>query len=281
MDEKKMISYEEFKQLDKEKKKELLIEFEEEMTVAELAKKWDVHPNNVYGMRSNLGVSQKYKQRKSKNTTTAKSDQNKEQKSNQLNEALHTTLSAFKPQNTELVEEISKESPEPLLKIEKLENKIDHVFNALKADIQRLNIQTEEQETKGITFQFNGKFTSKQLTKKLEKILLIIDDENSEFEVDFKLKEREQKEVIEVDSEENLVEQDKIEELRDELKTEFVDIVDSLKTELNSLQEELSQKNKLEKKYAEGYSALKSDKDGLHKPKSEFESAKKKQLSRV
>ena len=105
------------------------------------------------------------------------------------------------------------------------------------------------QETQAFDFTFQGEFSAKEVEKRLNKVLTLLEGENSQFKVGFRLVE--------------VSDQQQSKELTSEREQELLDKIEQLKEQIEDLKTIKEDNEELEKMLQEGYNAAvhEGDKD--------------------
>lgn len=282
------------KEINLEQGAELLNGYLNEWGTTKLAEKWEVKNYNIYDLRKvirkeigdvltdvprggNIG-----KNKERVGVVTQKPKATKEKKS--------ITADIYEQKIKELEAQIKQQQEEMEAKDRKIEEKkneaaVPAANEDIKTMLELIQEQSEQvatavQEAKekretfhGIAFKFEGEFTSDTLKKRLEKVIHMVEGEPSTFDVTFHVLENPRKDITPKPDD------SKKERLAAELK-ESKELTESIQKQMDELtMTVLTQEEELKKmkeqtdtlsKWENGYGALKSEKQGLHHPDSEF-----------
>jgi hypothetical protein len=151
-----MIPYFDFKQLPDEQKKQHLQAYRNNFSNKEIIGTWRISQNTFYKIIKELDLPKASRVHKGKSKRTAKP-------------TTTTNTTSKTPVEAYVVEE---------------------TLPQMVKDQVEANLNSYQEEPDGFGFKIKGTYNTEKLIKRLEKLALILDDEESEFEVDIKIKEK-------------------------------------------------------------------------------------------
>lgn len=130
---------------------------------------------------------------------------------------------------------------------------VQNLYDAMElvVDDKKQKQEDEDEDLDGISFKFSGIHDAARLSKKLKKVLTLIEGEDSRYEIEFSIKERPQ--LLEAEAVE-------VEETDPQLK----ETVAEMQEQMKKLQQELEEEKKKDpmEMWREGYGALKNETEG-------------------
>lgn len=288
---KDVVEYQIFETMVPEQQEELFNVYINQFKPKELAELWGCKTQNIYNIKSRLKLAKRKKDVSKKEVTKSKGEvavnsspvKNKPKKS--ISEMAMEVAEAFReakekekgeavqkapvvqqptvdiPHILEEVRGMMQEELNEFKKTQPIPLTSQNLYDALELMIDQK--KEEEEEADGFAFKFSGIHDAAKLSKKLKKVLALIEGEDSQYEIQFSIMERPQ--VLEAEVEE--VKEDETDLLREKN--------EEMQAQLQKLQQELEEEKKKDK-WQEGYQTLKNEKQGLHHPKSEYQKDEKK-----
>lgn len=261
-----IVEYNLFKNMEQVQQAELLLRYEEQFSTKELAELWGIKINTIYNLKYALKklelIDDKEDKRKKQHQKT-----NIKTKTAEVQEEIKAKQEEIKTVPSEYLEQTIIHEPTHTIvrHSDDVNVSLDSFMKILEIQekmAKMIEEQSRQKKRDGFYFDFKGEFTSEELKKRLNKILTVIDDEPYRYKVRF--------ELIELEKEENLGLKNE-----EETQNDLLEEMTSLKENMEALKKQIEvQKNEEQQqtiKWINGYNALKSDKDGLHEPVSEYE----------
>lgn len=269
---------------------EILNEYAGKRGMSTLAREWGVKPHKVYELRKtirreygddvlitsrmgrkvgespnkNTEIVEKVKPVREKKAKKEKETATKQTDVEQIKE-LETLLARQEEELIEknrVIEESKKkqelsstESDDMKAMLELIQEQSEQIASTI------YDVNKDKEPLNGIAFKFDGTYTASALKRRLGKIIHIVEGEASTFDIKFHVIENGVKDVSP--------------EAGESVQNKLDDLTLTLLVHGEEIQEMKEEAKKLSS-WREGYSELKSEKKGLHHPKSEYNNDKKK-----
>lgn len=270
---KEIIDYNDFKYMDRNQQAELLLHYEKQFNARELGELFGVKSSVIHSLKYQLkkdGYIEGTDRRKKENKSQSEKSPNLKKVEEKVTKKEKSVAVAPTPIKNEVIqypaEYLEQFNTSPVQVInpsgDDLNVSLEEFMKMLEIQEKMAKMMEEQSKQKnhdGFQFKFKGDFTSQELTKRLNKILAVIEDEPFKYAVKFELYEMEE----ETDQDE-------------EVKNELLEEVNHLQVNLKELQNQLEEQKRLNEKnkktqLAEGYQTFTTSKKGLHHPRSEYE----------
>lgn len=290
------------KEIDFKQAAELLNSYLNEWGTSKLAEKWGIKNHNIYELRKTirqqLGEDALQPIPRGKGRKSGpKTGKAKIQKKEAAAEKKSVALTIFEDRIQELEKQVAEQQAQLEEKDRVLEEAHAHAVAPVAEDVKAMIELVQEQSEQiaaavqavqqqqptdlaGIALTFEGEFSADTLKKRLGKVIAMIEGEPSTFDVTFHVIEKPRIDVTPTEGEAAAepVEADIPEEVQ-----KAVEQTEALQKQLDDLtmnfltwEEEMKaikEQTAVAVKWGNGYTALQTDKKGLHHPKSEFEGA--------